>query len=359
MEIDAVYTWVNQGDPLWRSSHDHFQRLEPTRKAAADPASHAAIRFADNGELRYSLRSLARYAPFVRRVYLVIDGSPPDWLDPGAPNIHVIGHRQIFPSDVALPVFSSDLIEAFLARIPDLSEHYLYFNDDMLLTAPCTPRDFFDAEGRAIARMEPELLHVPGGSTDSVYNAMLRNTVRSIRKRLSDGYRPRFSTGKPWVPLIVRRCLQRRFPINGVTHVAQGYRRSLWPRFHEVFRGELRSLASCRFRHRRGFCVNIAYQYLARSEDKAVFSFERDALIVTRRALSVDAVPTAQKEIRTAAARGVKLLCVNDGVGPEELDWPGFINAALGEVLPTPSPWEKGVEEPTEQSGQDHNSVER
>lgn len=357
MEIDAVYTWVNQHDPQWRASHERFLRQESNRAGARDPGNHASIRFSDNGELRYSLRSLARYAPFIRRIYLVVDGSPPEWLDIDASNIRVISHREIFPAHVELPVFSSDVIEAFLWRIPDLSEQYIYFNDDMLLAGSCTPRDFFDGQGRALARMEPDLLHVPRGAADSVYNQMLRNTVRAIRKRIPTGYRPRYPTRKPWVPLIARRLLQSRFPINEVTHVAQGFRRSLWPRFHEVFRKELEVLASARFRHRRGFCVNMAYHYLARHEDRATFRFERDALIVTRRSLTADAVPRVQAEIRGAAARGIKLLCFNDGIGHENIDWPQFISKTLGEVLSGPSRWEKHSAEAAGQPSRDSQAA--
>jgi hypothetical protein len=45
-------------------------------------------------------------------------------------------------------VFSSDQIEAYLWRIRDLSERYVYFNDDILLVQQCTEGDFFDPRAR-------------------------------------------------------------------------------------------------------------------------------------------------------------------------------------------------------------------
>ena len=341
MAIDAVYTWVNPNDIRWRESHDHFLRLESNRAKGRDPGNTGSIRFQDHGELRYSLRSLEAYAPFIRRVYLVVDGSPPEWLDTSAPDLRVISHREIFPREISLPVFSSDSIEAFLWNIPELSEQYIYFNDDTLLAGPCSSRDFFDAQGRSIARMEPDLLHIPRGVVDSVYNQMLRNTVRAIGRRLPSTYRPRFETRKPWVPLAARRLLQNRFPINRAVHVAQGFLRSLWPRFHEVFRRELATLTTARFRHRGGFCVNLAYHYLARNDGRAVFSFEHDALVIMRRALGAADVPVLQAKVRDAAKQGVKLLCFNDGIARADIDWPGFIDETLRDVLGAPSRWEK------------------
>jgi hypothetical protein len=41
------------------------------------------------------------------------------------------------------------VIEACLHRIPELSEHYIYFNDDVFLGAPTTPHDFFGSNGMA------------------------------------------------------------------------------------------------------------------------------------------------------------------------------------------------------------------
>ena len=38
-------------------------------------------RFTDWDELKYSLRSLEKYAPWVRHVYIVTNGQIPSWLD--------------------------------------------------------------------------------------------------------------------------------------------------------------------------------------------------------------------------------------------------------------------------------------
>ena len=62
-------------------------------------------------------------------------------------------HESILPA-TALPTFSSHAIETSLHRIPGLSNHFIYSNDDFLLTRPTGPEDFFHANGIAMVRLE-------------------------------------------------------------------------------------------------------------------------------------------------------------------------------------------------------------
>lgn len=340
MAVDAVFTWVNFLDPAWRASYEHFAVLESKPVRRPDPENTAAIRHADNGELRYSLRSLERHAPFIRRLHLVIDGAPPEWLDTASPGVRVLSSRDIFPGSFRLPVFNSSLIEAHLWRIPDLSEEYIYFNDDMLLAGDCGPEDFFDPDGRAIVRMKSGLVHAPLDPIDLTYNRMVRNTARAIRRRLSLRYRPRFETRKPWIPMVARRIVQNRLPLNMMAHIVQPFRRSLWPLFHETFRSELVTLATSRFRHGRGFCVNLAYHYLAHQEGQARFAFESNDLII-RRGPALSQPDAHKTDLRNALESGVKFLCFNDGAGGAAGEWSSFIDDCLRDTLDTPSRWEK------------------
>lgn len=113
-------------------------RLTEVDKSAVD-----ASRFEDSQELRYSLRSLERYAPWVRHVYLVTNGQIPDWLSLDAGKLTIVTHEEIFPDPSDLPTFSSPAIECHLHRIPGLSKRFLYFNDDVLLDSPVWPDDFY------------------------------------------------------------------------------------------------------------------------------------------------------------------------------------------------------------------------
>ena len=133
--VDVVYTWVDGSDPLWRAE-------KAARGLGAGDDNH----YRDNGELRYSLRSLEIFAPWARRVHVVTDGQRPSWLNAGHEKISLVAHRDIIPEHF-LPTFSSRVIEAHLHRIGNLAEHYVYFNDDFFLAAPCAPGDFFTPNG--------------------------------------------------------------------------------------------------------------------------------------------------------------------------------------------------------------------
>ncbi|RHY27682.1 hypothetical protein DYB32_006616 [Aphanomyces invadans] len=157
--IDVVYTWVNGSDPRWKREKDHWHRrwkaqiqgeiFDETDDSVVFDASAAATenRFRDNEELRYSLRSIEMYAPWVRHVYLVTDGQIPNWLNVDSPRLTIVPHRSIFLNQSHLPVFSSPAIEANLDNVPGLSSHFLYFNDDVFLGAPVTPEDFISPSG--------------------------------------------------------------------------------------------------------------------------------------------------------------------------------------------------------------------
>ncbi|WP_169366231.1 stealth family protein [Wenjunlia vitaminophila] len=145
--IDAVYTWVDGDDPAMAAKRAAYRG-----DADIDIASRevGASRYTSHDELKYSLRSLEMYAGFVRHVYLVTDGQMPHWLDPEAEGITVVDHRDIFPEE-ALPVFNSHAIETRLHHIPGLSDHYLYFNDDVFINHFAHPGQFF--HGNGIARI--------------------------------------------------------------------------------------------------------------------------------------------------------------------------------------------------------------
>ncbi|XP_035904040.1 N-acetylglucosamine-1-phosphotransferase subunits alpha/beta [Anopheles stephensi] len=127
--IDVVYTWVNGSDPQFL---DELARYSSTRDNA---------RYDDKHELRYSLRSLEKYAPWIRNVYIVTNGQVPCWLNLENPRVQIVPHADIADEDTALPTFSSASIETFIHRIPGLSQRFLYLNDDIFLGAPLHPDD--------------------------------------------------------------------------------------------------------------------------------------------------------------------------------------------------------------------------
>lgn len=53
----------------------------------------SASRFEDNEELRYSLRSVEKHAPWVRHIFIVTNGQIPSWLNLDNPRVTVVTHQ--------------------------------------------------------------------------------------------------------------------------------------------------------------------------------------------------------------------------------------------------------------------------
>lgn len=102
-------------------------------------------RFQDNNELKYSLRSVQMFAPWIRNVFIVTNGQVPSWLNTSHPRLRLINHSDIFEDKSHLPTFSSNAIESHLHQIQGLSQKFLYFNDDVFLGRPIYLDDFYSA----------------------------------------------------------------------------------------------------------------------------------------------------------------------------------------------------------------------
>ena len=111
----------------------------------------SSSRFADNEELKYSLRSVEKFAPWVRNIYIVTNGQIPSWLNLEHPRIKIVTHEEIFINKSHLPTFSSPAIEVHIHRIKGLSKKFIYLNDDVFFGDHVWPDDFFThAKGHKI-----------------------------------------------------------------------------------------------------------------------------------------------------------------------------------------------------------------
>ncbi|WP_438696084.1 stealth family protein [Streptomyces alkaliphilus] len=153
--VDAVYTWVDGADPDWLGR----RALHAGETYHAEAAN--AARYLSRDELRYSLRSLHQYAPWIRHVYLVTDRQVPSWLNTDHPGLTVVDHREIFSDTSLLPTFNSHAIESQLHHIEGLAEHFLYLNDDVFFGRLTVPQHFF--LGNGLTRFFLSKAHIPYG----------------------------------------------------------------------------------------------------------------------------------------------------------------------------------------------------
>lgn len=188
--IDVVISWVDGNDP------NHRQRMNPYLEGAFSTWDDIAspTRFSSVGEIYFCVASILRFAPFVRKIFIVTDGQNPDiefiskeYFPESKTNINIIDHQILFRDyEHILPVFNSLSVESCLYRIPGLSENFVYFNDDFFLMRPLRPEDWF-YNGKAVAygswrsvafdrflrRIKPKKNgHKPFGFKDSMLNAI-------------------------------------------------------------------------------------------------------------------------------------------------------------------------------------------
>lgn len=139
-DIDFVLPWVDGSDKEWIKL---FNQYAPKEKQKSLDCS--AERYRDYGLLKYWFRGVEKFAPWVRKVHFVTNGQLPEWLNLENPKLHFVKHSD-YIDEKYLPVFSANPIEMNMHKINDLSEHFVYFNDDFFLTAPVS-KDFFFKKG--------------------------------------------------------------------------------------------------------------------------------------------------------------------------------------------------------------------
>jgi hypothetical protein len=183
--IDLVYLWVDGADPKW------LAKRNAALEAIGKPIHNAAVeanRFDDSGELKFSLRSVQKYLPWINHIYIITDDQRPAWLNTENPRISLVDHRDIVPAEF-LPTFNASALEMFIHRVPGLAEHFIFANDDMFVGAPLNLDFFFNAASDPIVMMREKWyakeMFSPAGGTDlsqrkNLAGTMVRNGVRLV-----------------------------------------------------------------------------------------------------------------------------------------------------------------------------------
>lgn len=132
--IDIVIPWVDGSDKNWQAEYVKYSECKTDSVHSFD--------YKDWGLLKFWFRCLEQNAPWIRKIFFITWGHIPSWLNITNPKLVVVNHRDYIPEKY-LPTFSSHVIELNIHRIEGLSEHFIYSNDDVFLTAPTEPTDFF------------------------------------------------------------------------------------------------------------------------------------------------------------------------------------------------------------------------
>ncbi|GAA0458201.1 exopolysaccharide phosphotransferase [Paractinoplanes deccanensis] len=311
--IDAVYTWVDGEDPGWYERKARALRDNGWVAGSSGQTANRS-RFVSRDELRYSLRSLHAFAPWIRHVFLVTDDQVPAWLDLDRADLTVVSHREIFGDTGRLPTFNSQAIESRLHRIPGLAEHFLYLNDDVFLGRPVPPEMFF----------------TPGGLT-----RFFPSTARVDSAPRRPGDTPANSAGKNNRDLIrdaFGRVLTRK-----MKHTPHPSRRSVLAEIELRFADEVAATAGHQFRHPEDIALlSSLQQYYAYLTGRAAPG-EIEYLYTD---LADPATPF--RLARLLHNRNLDAFCLNDTDSADDLapEQAALLAEFLPAYLPFPSRWE-------------------
>jgi hypothetical protein len=308
-DIDLVFSWVDGSDI-------EFQRARAKRmsKYVIGEGDESDARFRQIDELKYALRSVYLYAPWVRHIFIATDSPRPAWLAEH-PHVTLVRSEEMFADPTSLPTHNSHAVEAQLHRIPGLSEHFLYSNDDMFFGRPVSPDMFFSPGG--ISKFIEDDLRIGMGTAHparSGYENAARNNRRLLQERFG------------------------RITTRHLAHAPTPLRKSVMAELEREFPVDFARTAASRFRSAEDISVtNSLYHYYALMTGRAVVQDR----------LSVGYIDTTLRSARPALKqvlkqRSLDLFCLNDGSSPETSvkERTSVVRSFLNRFYPAPAPWE-------------------
>lgn len=324
--IDVVILWADVADDDWRR-----------RRAAALGLEHQGYVGADNDWdlLRYLLRGLDRYCPWVRTIHLVTPRQTPAWLDRDAPGVVVVDQDVLLPEGDA-PTFNSMAVEVNLDRIPGLAERFVYFNDDMLVVRPTGVEDVFPG-GRPAGFAIQNAITGADAWSHWVLNAV-GIVDRAFDKRTVMRRRP----GQWFSPRYGRHVLRNvaLLPWGSFTgffepHLPMALLRRTFAEVRAAAPDEIARTSSARSRS-LGSVIPFVFRYWQLcSGDFTPVSPDRYGRFLELGPGSIDRV---ERELAHPSGR---FLCLNDGPDADHADVRVRLHAALESALPGASRFER------------------
>lgn len=263
--IDLVYTWVDGSAP----EHQHLSQQYAQRRSDVNPERTRDLYTL----LKYSLRSVAQFAPWLRTIYIITcRPQTPTWLNCTHPRIKIVHHDEIFDNPLYLPTFNCNCIESYLHRVPGLSDYFLYLNDDFLFGSPVTPHDFITTEGTLLVygtvfgeripfiydnlrndlvsrfQHHPILVHKP------YYEAMLRERPQQVHQTRSRRFRSRAD--------VMMHGLYRYYLLSRQTEKSRAvsiFQYHKYYRFHKItnhYNSQARGFARLQAMRPKFYCLN-------------------------------------------------------------------------------------------------------
>lgn len=121
-KIDIVIPWLNPTEN-WYNEYKKYSENENV------------CRIRDLNTMRYVLRGIDAHCPWVNKVVLLMydEEQVPDWINKDCEKLRIVYHKDFIPKEF-LPNFNSEITANYIHKIKDISDVFLYMNDDMVIT---------------------------------------------------------------------------------------------------------------------------------------------------------------------------------------------------------------------------------
>ena len=199
--IDIVVAYVDNKDKVWQKTYiDYCVKTNQRMKIV----EMKTIRYEDSVcLLPYQLKLIKKNMPFINNIYLLlsnVEQKPKDLPS----DIKVVLHKDFIPYKF-LPTFNSCTIEMFLWNIPNLSEKFIYANDDMLPIRPLKETDFFEKD-----KVKLEFLERNIRETNTMYRHQCLNSYNNVLGKLDMTYNKEdfIAPIHSFTPMIKSHCIE-------------------------------------------------------------------------------------------------------------------------------------------------------
>lgn len=141
IKIDYIFPYVNSNDIEWKNDYVKYKKTAHN----TDDMLNGIVRYKDYGILDIKMESIYKNIPWINNIFIIVcnESQLSDSFREKYPNVKIIYHKDFIPEEF-LPTFNSNTIEMFLGNIEELSEYFIYSNDDILVTSKIEVSDFFE-----------------------------------------------------------------------------------------------------------------------------------------------------------------------------------------------------------------------
>lgn len=333
--IDFVITWVDGNDPKWQRE----KKIKLEHMGIPASIDDRKERYRDWDNLQFWFRGVEKYAPWVRKIHFVTWGHLPKWLNTEHPKLHIVRHEDFIPEEFR-PTFNSHTIEWNFYRISDLTEQFVYFNDDVFLLKPVKPEDFFK-NGKPVdmLALQPDVANLDNQTMPYIYlnNTMLLAKYFDKRDNIKKQPGAYFHIGYPPMYFLYN-MLELAFPrftgfytVHGPSPLMKKTYQKIWELEPEL----LTEVCSHPFRHKED--VN---QYVLREYQKLSGEFIPEN--IQKLCGYYDIEKTNNRLVKAIAMQKRKIICINDS--NHKIDFEKAkqeINEAFLQVFPEKSSFER------------------